>query len=185
VKRIASCLLFSFISPLFTSYIAQAEPGVVTAAHPLAVKAGIEILAKGGNAFDAAVATSLALGVVEPQSSGIGGGGFALIYVGKSKETRVLDFREVAPQRATATMYQDKAGKVVPGLSINGYLAVAVPGQAAGLAQLQRTYGVFSLRTLAEPAIRLARDGFPVSNLLHTRLMNGAERLRRDPAAKC
>jgi gamma-glutamyltranspeptidase / glutathione hydrolase len=183
VKRIASCLLFSFISPLFTSYIAQAEPGVVTAAHPLAVKAGIEILAKGGNAFDAAVATSLALGVVEPQSSGIGGGGFALIYVGKSKETRVLDFREVAPQRATATMYQDKAGKVVPGLSINGYLAVAVPGQAAGLAQLQRTYGVFSLRTLAEPAIRLARDGFPVSNLLHTRLMNGAERLRRDPAA--
>lgn len=183
MKRIATYLLFSLISPLCTSYIALAEPGVVTAAHPLAVQAGIEMLEKGGNAFDAAVATSLALGVVEPQSSGIGGGGFALIYMGKTHESRVLDFREVAPQRATATMYQDKAGKVVPGLSINGYLAVAVPGQAAGLAQLQRTYGVFSLRILAEPAIRLARDGFPVSNLLHTRLTNGAARLRRDPAA--
>lgn len=183
MKRTVTCLLFSLISPLLSSSVALAEPGVVTAAHPLAVEAGIEILKKGGNAFDAAVATSLALGVVEPQSSGIGGGGFALIYVGKTAETRILDFREVAPRRATANMYQDKTEKVIPGLSINGYLAVAVPGQAAGLAQLQRAYGVFSLRTLAEPAIRLARDGFPVSKLLHKRLTNGAARLRRDPAA--
>ncbi len=160
---------------------AQAQGGVVSSAHPLATEAGIAILKAGGNAFDAAIATSLVLGVVEPQSSGIGGGGFALVYAARTAEARVLDFREVAPLGATAAMYRDKDGKVIPRLSLDGYLAVAVPGQAAGLAQLQATYASLPLRTLAEPAIRLARTGFAVTPLVSERLKASAERLARDP----
>lgn len=157
--------------------------GVVTSAHPLATAAGIEMLKQGGNAIDAAIATSLALSVVEPQSSGLGGGGFALVYTGRTAEARVLDFRETAPLNASATMYQDASGKALPRLSLDGYLAAGIPGQLAGLLALQETYGSLPLATLAAPAIRYARDGFAVTPLLSGRLANAAERLGRDPAA--
>lgn len=162
---------------------ALAVSGAVSSAHPLATAAGIEMLKRGGNAFDAAIATSLVIGVVEPQGSGIGGGGFALVWAADPVGARVLDFREVAPLGASSKMYQDKDGKVISRLSLDGPLAVAVPGQAAGLVRLQKTYAKLPLTTLAEPAIRLAREGFIVTDPFSRRLSNGAERLRKDPEA--
>ncbi|AGY57310.1 gamma-glutamyltransferase [Gloeobacter kilaueensis] len=181
--RLGGRLAIAALAALPFAAAARAESGAVSTAHPLATAAGIEMLRKGGNAFDAAIAASLVLGVVEPQASGLGGGGFALFYTGRTHQARVLDFRETAPARASASMYLDAAGKVIPRLSLDGYLAVAVPGQAAGLLRLQQTSGSLPLAEVAAPAIRLARDGFAVSPLLHERLEASASRLRRDPEA--
>jgi gamma-glutamyltranspeptidase / glutathione hydrolase len=144
-------------------YPDRGTQGMVTSAHPLASEAGIQILQQGGNAVDAAVATTLAISVVEPFSAGIGGGGFLLLRVGKTGAVKALDFRERAPLAASRTMYLDAEGKVRPNASTDGYLAVAVPGTVAGLAAVHRQYGKLPWRTLVAPAIRLADQGFPVS----------------------
>jgi gamma-glutamyltranspeptidase/glutathione hydrolase len=139
--------------------------GAVAADHPLASEAGAEVLRAGGNAVDAAVAAALAGGVVQPHSSGLGGGGFALVVI-PGQDPWALDFREVAPASASAGMYLDQAGAVVPGLSEHGPLAVAVPGEARGLAELLERHGRLEPEVVAAPAIRLARDGFPVGEAL-------------------
>ncbi|MFH1468694.1 MAG: gamma-glutamyltransferase, partial [Pseudomonadota bacterium] len=123
------------------------------------------MLRAGGNAVDAAVAAALAGGVVQPQSSGLGGGGFALV-VGPEVGPIVLDFREVAPAAARADMFLDAEGAVVPGLSEHGPLAVAVPGEPRGLAALEARYGRLGLEAVAAPAVRLAREGFPAGQAL-------------------
>ncbi len=181
LNRRTLLLLTAFV--LGSAAPAVARDGVVSTAHPLATEAGVEMLRKGGNAIDAAIAASLALGVVEPQSSGIGGGGFALVWLGRTAEARVLDFREAAPGQAAAAMYLDRAGKVIPRLSLDGYRAAGVPGQAAGLVKLQQAYAALPLVTLAEPAIRLAREGFLLSDLVRGRIEAAAARLGRDPEA--
>ncbi|HJN73310.1 MAG TPA: gamma-glutamyltransferase [Myxococcota bacterium] len=132
---------------------------MVASDHELASWAGAEVLRRGGNAADAAVAAVLAAGVVQPAGSGLGGGGFAVIVDGK--ERTVLDFREVAPAAAYADMYLDDSGEVVPLASRVGGLAVGVPGEARGLAQLARDHGSLSLSDIARPAITLAKGGFP------------------------
>jgi gamma-glutamyltranspeptidase/glutathione hydrolase len=144
---------------------ARVTPGVVAADHELASEAGAAMLRAGGNAVDAAVAAALAAGVVQPHSSGLGGGGFAIV-VRPGSDPVALDFRETAPAAAHAGMFLDEAGEVVPGLSELGALAVAVPGEPRGLAMLQRRYGSLSLEQVAAPAIGLARDGFPVGEAL-------------------
>jgi len=146
-----------------TVLLDRANQGMVVSAHPLATQAGLSMLQQGGNAVDAAIATTFAISVVEPFSAGLGGGGFLLMYQAKSNETKALDFRERAPLNATKTMYLDNQGKVRPNASTNGYLAVATPGTIAGLYEVHRKYGRLPWKTVIAPAIQLAENGFPVS----------------------
>lgn len=136
--------------------------GVVAADNTLASRVGAEVLEKGGNAIDAAVATALALGVVSPSASGIGGGGFAVIYLAKEKRLLAVDFREVGPAAVTPANYL-RDGKPDPSLSRTGGLAVAVPGELAGLEFLSKRAGVLPWKELVQPAQRLASHGFRVS----------------------
>ncbi len=142
----------------------RTNQGMVTSAHPLASQVGLEMLKQGGNAIDAAVATTLAISVVEPFSAGIGGGGFMLIYQAQNNDMKALDFRERAPIKATQNMYLDAQGKVRPNASTDGYLAVATPGTIAGLYQAHQRYGKLPWKTVVTPAIALAESGFPVSH---------------------
>jgi gamma-glutamyltranspeptidase/glutathione hydrolase len=142
-----------------------ASRGVVASDTVVASQAGAEILARGGNAVDAAVATALALGVASPMSSGIGGGGFALVWSAKEGAARVLDFREVAPAGASRDMFLEN-GKPSLLKSRWGGLAVAVPAEAAGLAELHAKHGKLPLKEVVKPAVRLAREGFPASQML-------------------
>jgi gamma-glutamyltranspeptidase/glutathione hydrolase len=157
------------------------KSGVIAAAHPLAAEVGVEILKKGGNAVDAAVATAFALGVVEPNASGIGGGGFMLIYLPKFLGAKVvtIDYREVAPAKATAPLFL-KWG--VDQMKI-GPRSVAVPGTVAGLTLALQKYGTMALKDVMEPAIQLAEQGFPVTKLLNSMMANNAPKLSRFPAA--
>jgi len=136
--------------------------GMVATDEELGSQAGVEILKRGGNAVDAAVATAFALAVVEPAAGNIGGGGFMLVRLTGGK-TVFLDYREVAPGRATRNMYINPDGKLDPEASVTGYRAVAVPGTVAGLELALKTYGSLKLADLMQPAIRLAEKGFVVS----------------------
>jgi len=144
----------SITSPL------RSEKAMVVSAHPLASDAGIAILRQGGNAVDAAVATTFAISVVEPFSAGIGGGGFLLMHSGQTGEIKALDFRERAPLKATRNMYLDGEGKVRPHASVTGYLAVATPGTVAGMYEVHGRYGKLPWAEVVKPAIALAKDGF-------------------------
>ncbi|MDR3415048.1 MAG: gamma-glutamyltransferase [Nevskia sp.] len=134
----------------------------MASAHPLATDAGIEILQSGGNAFDAAVAVSAALSVVEPYSSGIGGGGFWLLHRQRDGFETMVDGRETAPRAASREMYQDAQGHAIADLSRNGPIAGAIPGTPAALDLIAARYGRLGLARDLQPAIRLARDGFPL-----------------------
>ena len=149
---------------LFATAAGAARPPVaaIASAHPLATQAGMEILVAGGNAFDAAVAVSAALAVVEPYSSGLGGGGFWLLHRARDGHEVMVDGRETAPLAASRDMYLDGDGDVVPGLSVDGALAAGIPGEPAALAHIASRYGRLSLGRSLAPAIRLARDGFEV-----------------------
>lgn len=141
--------------------------GVVASDHPLASAAGAAVLKKGGNAFDAAIVTSLMLSVVRPHSTGIGGGGFMVLRDSKGR-ARVLDYREVAPAKAHRDMYLDSQGQPLPEISTTGYKAVAVPGLLAGLDAIHRAYGSRPLAELLQPAIDAAEKGFAVdAHLAH------------------
>ena len=146
---------------LALSVTAASPRGAVATAHPLASEAAAAILRAGGNAADAAVAAAFALSVVENQSSGIGGGGFALVWDARAREVHALDFREVAPARATADMFL-AGGAPDPRRSLDGGLAVAVPGAVRGYAELARRFGTRPLAELVAPAVRLAERGFRV-----------------------
>lgn len=160
---IALVFLCSFFAGTRTSFSQRAESGLVVSDHELATKAGMDILNRGGNAVDAAVATAFALGVVDPASSGVGGGGFMVIYQVKDRKAHALDFRETAPEAARRELYM-KGGKPVSSLSLTGPLAVAVPGQVAGLAEVLKRFGTLPLPVIMAPAIRYATEGFPVDS---------------------
>lgn len=134
----------------------------VASAHPLATQAGLDVLAAGGNAFDAAVAVSAALAVVEPYGSGLGGGGFWLLHRAYDGKQVMVDGRERAPLAAHADLYLDGAGAVIDGASINGPRAAGIPGEPAALAHIAQHYGRLPLAVSLAPAIALARDGFEV-----------------------
>jgi gamma-glutamyltranspeptidase / glutathione hydrolase len=143
----------------------KAAHAAVASDHPLASAAGLAALKGGGNAVDAACATALALGVLHPESSGIGGGAFMLVYVSKQKKIYALDARERAPAAITPGAYM-KDGRPVAELSQRGGLAVAVPGEVRGLGEMVRRWGALPFRRCVEPAQRLAARGFPVSSRL-------------------
>src|SRR6516225_8087732 len=140
----------------------HAAHAAVASDHPLASAAGAAVLKAGGNAVDAACATALALGVLHPEASGIGGGGFALVYVAKEKKVHALDFRERAPAAITAAKFL-KDGKAVPSLSKEGGLAVAVPGEVAGLGEMVKRWGKKPFSACVDPAQKLAAKGAPAS----------------------
>ena len=155
---------------------------MVASAHPLASQAGLEMLKVGGNAIDAAVATTLAISVVEPFAAGIGGGGFMMLKMGDDVES--LDFRERAPLKASRNMYLDAQGKVQPNASLEGHLAAGVPGTISGLATAHRKYGKLPWRVVVAPAIRLARDGFNVSELYTEQAKSKQKLLASNVAAR-
>jgi gamma-glutamyltranspeptidase/glutathione hydrolase len=159
-----------------------ASSGMVVTAQHLASDIGADILRQGGNAVDAAVAVGYALAVTYPEAGNIGGGGFMTLRLANGRST-FLDFREKAPAAATATMFQDAQGNVVPGLSTASWLSTAVPGSAAGLEAARTEYGTLPRATLMAPAIKLARDGFVLTQGDATIFDLMAPYLAHDPAA--
>ena len=163
--------------------VKPAQAGIATA-HPLATEAGLEILRQGGNAFDAAVAISAALAVVEPSSSGLGGGGFWLLHRAADKADVMVDAREVAPAAASRDMFLDSKGNVIPGLSTTSALAAGIPGEPAGFAHIAAKYGRLPLKTSLQPAIKLALQGFPLNERLRGGIVAKRELFGRSAAAK-
>lgn len=157
---------------------AQGKNGVVAAAKPEASRVGVEILKMGGNAVDAAVATAFALGVLEPNASGIGGGGFMIIKLADMDEAVVIDFRETAPSAAGADFFNlDEKGRVKNSESVVGGKAVGVPGEVAGLLYALENYGTMSRQQVIGPAIEWAQKGIPVTVNLFSILNDNYEKL--------
>jgi gamma-glutamyltranspeptidase/glutathione hydrolase len=161
----------------------RAAKAMVAADEELGSKAGVEILKRGGNAVDAAVAVAFALAVVEPAAGNIGGGGFMLVRLADGRTT-FLDYREVAPGAATRNMYIKADGKLDEEASVIGYQSVAVPGTVAGLELAEKTYGTMKLAYVMAPAIRLAENGFVVSEKLERELREEKAGLERFPTSR-
>jgi gamma-glutamyltranspeptidase/glutathione hydrolase len=165
----------------------RATNGMVATDEQLGSQAGVEILKRGGNAVDAGVAVAFALAVVEPAAGNIGGGGFMLVRLADGR-TKFLDYREVAPGRATRNMYIGADGKLIPSESVIGsvigYRSVAVPGTVAGLELALKTYGTLKLAEVMAPAIRLASEGFPVGAKLAHELEEEKSGLQQFPVSK-
>ena len=153
-----------FLSALFffTTNAIAANQAAVATAHPAATAVGETVLRAGGNAFDAAVAVAATLAVVEPYSSGLGGGGFFLLHRARDNHQVMIDARETAPHAATRDMYLDELGEVKEGASMNGALAAGIPGLPAALEHLSNHYGTLPFQENLQPAIRLAQQGFAV-----------------------
>src|SRR6267378_8466510 len=157
--------------------------GMVATDEPLGSQVGVDIMKRGGNAVDAAVAVAFALAVVEPAAGNLGGGGFMLICLADGKTT-FFDYREVAPGKATRDMYIGKDGKLDEEASVIGYKSVAVPGTVAGLELVLKQYGTMKLAAVMAPAIRLAKDGFAVSEKLAQELAEQRPRLEHFPVSQ-
>lgn len=156
---VAGAAVFSYSVQAASVAPVAAEHGMVVTAQHLATQVGVDVLKKGGNAIDAAVAVGYALAVVYPAAGNLGGGGFMTVQLADGRKT-FLDFREKAPLAATANMYLDAAGNVVPGASTNGYLAVGIPGSVAGFEEARTKYGTMSRAKLLAPAIQFAERGY-------------------------
>lgn len=163
-----------------TLFPVYARSAVVASADKVASEVGIEILKKGGNAIDSAIAVALALAVVYPSAGNLGGGGFMLIRTADGKTT-AIDYRETAPKKAYQDMYLNKEGKLVSSASTTGHLAVGVPGTVAGLSLALEKYGTMKWADLVEPARKLAKEGFPVSYWLANNLSSNADLIPRYP----
>lgn len=169
---------YPIISPVTSKH------GMVSSEHELASQAGIDVLKRGGNAVDAAVAMGFALAVVLPNAGNIGGGGFMMIHDAKSGKDVAIDFRELAPHGASRDMYLDANAKVVPGKSLFTHTAVGVPGTVAGMDTALRQYGSLPLKVLLAPAIRYAEQGFIVSQHLADMLEDDKDHLGAWPASR-
>lgn len=159
-----------------------AKQGIVVSTERMASEVGVEILKKGGNAVDAAVATGFALAVVHPAAGNIGGGGFMLIRFSDGT-TAAIDYREKAPQAAHEKLYLDKNGNLIKNLNHKGFLAVGVPGTVAGLTLALEKFGTLPLKELLKPAIELAEKGFPVTYALSRDLFYQAGEFKKYPAS--
>lgn len=183
-------LLAAFISLLLlTSVFAEGgrtplrvKNGIVSSASRLASEAGVEALKQGGNAVDAAVATAFALAVTWPTAGNIGGGGF-MVYHGDDGHATTFDFREKAPLAATETMYLGLDGRIVNNSNHAGFLAVGVPGTVAGLYKAHQELGSLPWADLVAPAIKLAREGIPITYALQTGFASGKSRFDEYPSS--
>ncbi|HSR50361.1 MAG TPA: gamma-glutamyltransferase [Acidobacteriota bacterium] len=162
----------------------RARKGMVVSTNPYASDVGREILQKGGNAVDAAVAVGFALAVVHPAAGNIGGGGFMVLHDAQQGREYTVDYREMAPAAAHRDMYLDEEGKAVPERSRMGYLASGVPGSVAGMHLAWQRFGKLEWKELVEPAIRLADEGFEVSDVLADSLRRAARLLGQFPESK-
>ncbi len=158
-----------------------AENGMVVTAQHLATKVGVDVLRKGGNAVDAAVAVGYALAVVYPAAGNLGGGGFMTIQFADGRKT-FLDFREKAPLAATPDMYLDPSGNVIKGLSTVGHLAVGVPGTVSGLELARQKYGTMRREALIAPAVAFAEHGFVLDQGDVDIFRTAVADMRKDPA---
>ena len=191
MKKIFS--LASLIALLFvvavSRHLASPEAGVpsfpnaaVVSVDPIASNVGVEILKKGGNAVDAAVATGFALAVTHPTAGNLGGGGFMMIYMAdKVGQVAGIDYREKAPERSTARMFLDERGEVDAVKSGVGYLVIGVPGTVRGFWEASTRYGKLDWKTVVEPAVKLARDGFVVDSVLSRSLKAQSGRMEEYP----
>jgi gamma-glutamyltranspeptidase/glutathione hydrolase len=189
---VASLIVISMavLEPCVTAQVAdymseqpvRAEHAMVVTIHHEATDAGVGILQAGGNAVDAAVAVGFALAVVHPEAGNLGGGGFMLLRMAKRGDSHFIDFREEAPAAATANMYLDDKGNVIPEASTIGIKASGVPGSVAGLVYAEKHYGKLTLAQVMAPAIKLARDGFALSD--QEALAMHSEKLTRFAASR-
>lgn len=161
-----------------------AKHGMVASEQELATQIGVDILKQGGNAVDAAVAVGFALAVVLPNAGNIGGGGFMVLHDAKSGENFTVDFREMAPIKATRDMYLDDKGNVVDGKSLYTHFAVGVPGTVAGMEYALKKWGSLPLEKILEPSIKLAEEGFVVSGTLASTLKEETETLGKWESSK-
>ena len=168
--------------PVVSAQPVSARHGMVVTAQHLATQVGVDILRRGGNAVDAAVAVGYALAVVFPAAGNLGGGGFMTLQLADGRQA-FLDFREKAPLAAQADMYLDTQGQVVPRLSTKGHLAVGVPGSVAGLEAARQQFGSLPRSVVLAPAIRLAEQGFVLQQGDVDLLQAAAPELQRDPDA--
>ncbi|SFK52269.1 gamma-glutamyltranspeptidase / glutathione hydrolase [Nitrosomonas aestuarii] len=173
------CLFFVF--GFFADRNYANVPAAVVSAHPLATAAGTKILNEGGNAFDAAVAVSAVLAVVEPYASGLGGGGFWLLHNATNARDIMIDGREIAPLEASEHMYLNRDGQPIPGKSLNGPIAAGIPGTPAALVHLTQNFGQLTLAQNLKPAIQLARDGFKVDQRFARTLRYHEKKLAQYP----
>ena len=185
--RNACALLVCWVILGATAHAASPAPvsgdnGMVVTAQDLATRIGVNVLKRGGNAIDAAVAVGYALAVVYPAAGNLGGGGFMTVQFADGRRTFV-DFREKAPLASTANMYLDAQGNVVPNLSIRGHLAVGVPGTVAGLEYIRAKYGTQPRKALIDPAIKLAEQGFVLDQGDAELLWEATEDFRKDPSS--
>ncbi len=186
IRRMSRRVLF-FLLLLLSVPVPADSPHLPAAAiassHPLATEAGHAILAEGGNAFDAAVAVAAVLGVVDPANTGLGGGGFWLLHRAADGFEIVVDGRERAPAAARADMYLDRTGQIIARSSLDGALAAAIPGTPAALAHIAEKYGRLPLTTTLAPALRLAREGFTISERYQKMIERRLPALADSPAA--
>ncbi|MCL5246659.1 gamma-glutamyltransferase [Cellulophaga sp. 20_2_10] len=162
-----ACALFTTLTNAQT----YAKNGMVVSDNSAASKVGADILKKGGNAIDAAVATAFALAITHPQAGNIGGGGF-LVFMKSNGNATTIDFREKAPLKATTDMFLDKQGNLISGSNHNGLQSVGVPGTVAGLFMAHKKYGTLPWKTLVQPAIDLAENGVPLSYTLYQQALH-------------
>ena len=171
VKVVTKFFLFIFYCIIFNASIAETKNILVSTANPLASQAGRDILLGGGNAIDAAVAVQLVLNLVEPQSSGLGGGGFLLYFDNKNKKLIFYDGRETAPSKIKKEQFLDKNGQPLSFYDAAvGGLAVGVPGLVSMLELVHKEYGMMKWESLFKPAINLSLEGFPISSRLHNQI---------------
>lgn len=186
MKLLSTIFITLFLASSYTR--AQDRPKIIGAqefnhaavvtAHPLASQIGVDILKKGGNAVDAAIAVQFALAVVYPNAGNIGGGGF-MIYRDKEGHVTSLDFREKAPEHAHRDMYLDEKGDPITGLSLYGQLAAGVPGSVAGMEEAHKKYGSMPWKDLIRPAIDLAENGFSITSQQASEFNNYQERFKK------
>lgn len=165
-------------------YPVISETGMVVSQEMIASQVGADILAAGGNAVDAAVATGFALAVTLPRAGNLGGGGFMIVHMAEQNKTIAIDYREMAPSDAQKDMFLDKEGDVDNQKARFSIQSSGVPGTVAGLLKAQESYGLLPLKAVIQPAINLARDGFATSVSLSDSLETLAKRLQKDPATK-
>ncbi|MDM1138198.1 MULTISPECIES: gamma-glutamyltransferase [unclassified Empedobacter] len=170
MKKI-SFIIVSFFAIIQLNAQESYKNGAVVTAHPEASKVGVEILKKGGNAIDAAIAVQFALAVVYPNAGNIGGGGF-LVYRDAKGKTDALDYREKAPLKASEDMYWDKNGNAITDLSLYGQFAAGVPGTVDGMVKAHEKYGKLNWKELVQPAISLAQKGFKITKQQASELTN-------------
>ena len=179
-----SLIAFFLTLLFFFSSFLKAEFYAVATRHHLATDIGMTVLEEGGNAIDAAVAVAFALAVVNPSAGNLGGGGFMLIHLTENNETFSIDYRERAPEKSYEKMFQDNSGKIIKGLSLNSILASGVPGTVSGMFYASEKFGTVDIKSLINPSIKLAREGFQLSHFQAENLNKHKQKFSKNIEAK-